>query len=547
MKIKTRESLRDIRMLDKAKNLSVRANNGVGKLSQRAEASQENDTTDYASDFIEEKASCTGKRVGYTTDRIGRWGIRETKKNISKRRMPKAETNSVKRIKSAREKTAKASEKIWQGLKKVAKATIQAIKAVYEGIKALVAAIVAGGWVAVVVILVICLVAAIAGSVYALFLPLAEDGGMRLQGTVNAIENEYYETRNQMISGYDYDVIHYGGEIAPWKEMIAVYAVKLNLDTENPTEIATFDEEKADVLRQVFWDMNRIQIHTEVVDEVRITTFVDENGNVSTVETVVEIVHLYVNTEITSIVKLCEIYGFTELQREMLAELLSDENDRMWGGAQFAELFEKVRFYMTIYGYVRVSSIDQNEDRQMIEMQKIGVPEANIFMDKQSGKNFDRPAYKRLVRKMKEGDLLYIMSIDRLGRNYVEIQEQWRYLTKEKKVDVSILDMPLLDTRNGKDLMGTFLADIVLQVLSFVAQNERENIRKRQAEGIAAAKARGVQFGRPEKPIPDNFNELVRQWEKKQIDIDTVASMCDMAVPTFYKKLREQKLLGKLR
>lgn len=126
----------------------------------------------------------------------------------------------------------------------------------------------------------------------------------------------------------------------------------------------------------------------------------------------------------------------------------------------------------------------------------------NIYMDKQSGKNFDRPAYKRLVRKMKEGDLLYIMSIDRLGRNYVEIQEQWRYLTKEKKVDVSILDMPLLDTRNGKDLMGTFLADIVLQVLSFVAQNERENIRKRQAEGIAAAKARGVQFGRPEKPIP---------------------------------------------
>ena len=163
---------------------------------------------------------------------------------------------------------------------------------------------------------------------------------------------------------------------------------------------------------------------------------------------------------------------------------------------------------MTIYGYVRVSSIDQNEDRQMIEMQKIGVPEANIFMDKQSGKNFDRPAYKRLIRKMKEGDLLYIMSIDRLGRNYVDIQEQWRYLTKEKKVDVSILDMPLLDTRNGKDLMGTFLADIVLQVLSFVAQNERENIRKRQAEGIAAAKARGVQFGRPEKPIPDNFTNL---------------------------------------
>ena len=140
-----------------------------------------------------------------------------------------------------------------------------------------------------------------------------------------------------MISGYDYDIIHYSGEFAPWREMIAVYAVKLNLDTENPTELATFDEEKADALRQVFGDMNHIQIHTEVVDEVRSTTVVDENGNVSTVETVVEIVHLYVNTEITSIVKLCEIYGFTELQREALAELMSDENDRMWGGAQFAE------------------------------------------------------------------------------------------------------------------------------------------------------------------------------------------------------------------
>ena len=200
---------------------------------------------------------------------------------------------------------------------------------------------------------------------------------------------------------------------------------------------------------------------------------------------------------------------------------------------------------MTIYGYVRVSSIDQNEDRQMIEMQKIGVPETNIFMDKQSGKNFDRPAYKRLIRKMKEGDLLYIMSIDRLGRNYVEIQEQWRFLTKEKKVDVSIFDMPLLDTRNGKDLMGTFLADIVLQVLSFVAQNERENIRKRQAEGIAAAKARGVQFGRPEKPVPENFKEIVKQWEKKQIDIETAASMCNMSIPTFYKRLKEYKILEK--
>ena len=200
---------------------------------------------------------------------------------------------------------------------------------------------------------------------------------------------------------------------------------------------------------------------------------------------------------------------------------------------------------MTIYGYVRVSSIDQNEDRQMIEMQKIGVPEANIFMDKQSGKNFDRPAYKRLLRKMKEGDLLYIMSIDRLGRNYVEIQEQWRFLTKEKKIDVSILDMSFLDTRNGKDLLGTFLADYVLQVLSFVALNERENIRKRQAEGIAAAKARGVRFRRPEKPVPENFKEIVKQWEKKQIDIETAVSMCNMSIPTLYKRLKEYKIIEK--
>ena len=200
---------------------------------------------------------------------------------------------------------------------------------------------------------------------------------------------------------------------------------------------------------------------------------------------------------------------------------------------------------MTIYGYVRVSSIDQNEDRQMIAMRKIGILEKNIYLDKQSGKNFDRPAYKQLVRKLKKGDLLYIMSIDRLGRNYVEIQEQWRFLTKEKKIDVSILDMSFLDTRNGKDLLGTFLADNVLQVLSFVAQNERENIRKRQAEGIAAAKARGVRFGRPEKPVPENFKEIVKQWEKKQIDIETAASMCNMSIPTFYKRLKEYKILEK--
>ncbi len=158
-----------------------------------------------------------------------------------------------------------------------------------------------------------------------------------------------------------------------------------------------------------------------------------------------------------------------------------------------------------IFGYVRVSSRDQNEDRQMIALQEMGIPERNIFVDKQSGKDFKRPVYKKLVRKLKKDDLLYVKSIDRLGRNYKEILEQWRILTKEKGIDIVVLDMPLLDTRRGKDLMGTFLSDIVLQVLSFVAENERSNIKQRQAEGIAAAKERGVKFGRPPLPVPENF------------------------------------------
>lgn len=149
------------------------------------------------------------------------------------------------------------------------------------------------------------------------------------------------------------------------------------------------------------------------------------------------------------------------------------------------------------YGYIRVSSTDQNEERQLVAMRAAQVPEKNVYMDKQSGKVLNRPQYKRLVKKLKTGDLLYILSIDRLGRNYEEIQNQWRILTKEKGIDIVVLDMPLLDTRQGKDLMGTFIADLVLQILSFVAQSERENIRKRQAEGIAAAKAKGVRFGRP--------------------------------------------------
>ena len=168
------------------------------------------------------------------------------------------------------------------------------------------------------------------------------------------------------------------------------------------------------------------------------------------------------------------------------------------------------------YGYIRVSSTDQNEDRQLIALRGKGVPDNRIYMDKQSGKDFDRPKYKRLVRRLRHGDLLYLLSIDRLGRNYREIQEQWRLLTQEKGVDICVLDMPLLDTRQGKDLMGTFIADLVLQILSFVAQNERENIRKRQAEGRAAAKARGVKFGRPPIPVPDNFYAVHKAWRGKK-------------------------------
>lgn len=195
-----------------------------------------------------------------------------------------------------------------------------------------------------------------------------------------------------------------------------------------------------------------------------------------------------------------------------------------------------------VYGYVRVSSADQNEDRQMIEMERAGVPENNIFIDKQSGKNFDRPNYKRMVRRLREGDLLYILSIDRLGRNYEEIQNQWRVLTKEKGTDIVVIDMPLLDTRQGKDLMGTFIADLVLQILSFVAQSEREKIRERQEQGIAAAKARGVRFGRPEKEVPDDFAQLVKAWEKKNLPLPELLKKCDMSEATFYRKLRELRI-----
>lgn len=191
---------------------------------------------------------------------------------------------------------------------------------------------------------------------------------------------------------------------------------------------------------------------------------------------------------------------------------------------------------MSTYGYIRVSSRDQNEDRQLIALKEVGIPEKCIYLDKQSGKDFNRPQYKKLLRKMKRDDLLYIKSIDRLGRNYEEILQQWRMLTKEKGIDIVVLDMPLLDTRRGKDLMGTFLSDIVLQVLSFVAENERTNIRQRQAEGIAAAKAKGIRFGRPPQPLPPNFHTVYQQWKQGEITGTMAAKECHMPLSTFRYK-----------
>ncbi len=185
------------------------------------------------------------------------------------------------------------------------------------------------------------------------------------------------------------------------------------------------------------------------------------------------------------------------------------------------------------YGYIRVSTREQNEDRQTIALRELAVPEKNIFMDKQSGKDFERAQYRRLVKKLQPNDLLFIKSIDRLGRNYEEILEQWRILTKEKAIDIVVLDMPLLDTRRGKDLMGTFLSDIVLQVLSFVAENERANIRQRQAEGIAAAKARGVRLGRPPRPLPQNYRSAYQRWKAGAITGTAAAKECGMPLSTF--------------
>ena len=200
---------------------------------------------------------------------------------------------------------------------------------------------------------------------------------------------------------------------------------------------------------------------------------------------------------------------------------------------------------MAIYGYVRVSSADQCEDRQMLAMSALKIATEQIYTDKQSGKDFDRPAYKSLVKKLRPGDLLYVKSIDRLGRNYDEIQNQWRLLTKEHGADVAVIDMPLLDTRLNKDLMGTFIADLVLQILSFAAHSERDSIRKRQAEGIEAARARGVHMGRPVKKPPDNFVELARRWERGKLTTTELMRQTGLRETTLYRRLREHHVVRK--
>jgi DNA invertase Pin-like site-specific DNA recombinase len=193
------------------------------------------------------------------------------------------------------------------------------------------------------------------------------------------------------------------------------------------------------------------------------------------------------------------------------------------------------------YAYIRVSTSEQNEDRQLLAMQEKNIPPKNIFIDKQSGKDFNRPEYQRLVKKLKKNDLLYVMSIDRLGRNYEEIQNQWRILTKKIGIDICVLNMKILDTRTYKDLLGTFISDLVLQILSFVAETERNNIKERQRQGIAAAKVRGVKFGRPTKKLPDNFKTLIQYWQNNQISLQNILQQCDISETTFYRRLNNFK------
>ena len=196
---------------------------------------------------------------------------------------------------------------------------------------------------------------------------------------------------------------------------------------------------------------------------------------------------------------------------------------------------------LTTYGYVRCSSAEQNEARQMLAMSELHISHSHIFIDKASGKDFQSTAYQKLLKKLIPGDLVWVLSIDRLGRNYDEIQNQWRILTKERGVDIAVIDMPLLDTRLNKDLMGAFIADLVLQILSFVAHSERDNIKKWQAEGIAAAKIRGVRFGRPIIKPPANFSVLVKQWERGKLPCSELLERTGLKEATFYRRLREHR------
>lgn len=196
---------------------------------------------------------------------------------------------------------------------------------------------------------------------------------------------------------------------------------------------------------------------------------------------------------------------------------------------------------MKSFGYVRVSTKEQNEDRQLISLREMGVEEKNIYIDKLSGKDFDRPQYKKLLKKLDKNSVLYIKSIDRLGRNYRELSEQWRIITKEKGADVVVIDMPILDTRREKGLLGTFISDLILALLSYVAESEYQTIHRRQAEGIAAAKARGVKFGRPVRKVPDNFDEIHKLWRDKKITLIEASKACEMPVGTFYGKARKKE------
>lgn len=186
-----------------------------------------------------------------------------------------------------------------------------------------------------------------------------------------------------------------------------------------------------------------------------------------------------------------------------------------------------------IYGYVRVSTKEQNEDRQIIALKELGVPEDNIFVDKISGKDFERPQYKKLIRRLNNDSVLYIKSIDRLGRSYKDLCEQWRIITKDKGADVVVIDMPILDTRKEKGLLGTFISDLILALLSYVAESEYSTIHQRQAEGIAAAKARGVKMGRPPKPLPENFHDVYQKWMAEKISTSEAARLVNMPISSF--------------